>query len=203
MSKAFVDIPKDVINSWKPHGLPDNEFRLIGQLLKKAAAVAEKTFIGGSFLTPLALRFDFLKDSRYSYDRSCMFLSFPYFAIAEPREKRTFQKGDKVHPVRALLQSDHRLIDTTKRDNDQIIKILQETTLNQYINGPKEDVVHLSHKPVSQLIHVPQLWTLILGSSSHIHTLSDGGRANRKQAKSPPLDPSANKLYWALRSSSS
>ena len=140
--------------------------------MKNVAARAQKDFIGGSFLAPLTLRYDTLKDSRYSYNKSCTFLSFPYFAVAKTQEKKAFQKGDRDHPVRALLQTHYRLVDTTERDKVQTIKILAGTTLKQYISAPEEELEHLSHSPVSELIHVPQMWAMRRGpSGSHSYSV--------------------------------
>ena len=129
------------------------------------AAVAQSPFIGGSFLNPLALRYDILRDSRYSFNKSCLFLSFPYFAITKPRRNRNFQKGGEDHPMRTLLQTHYRLIDTTERDKLQIVKSLDGPTLKQCINAPEQDVKHLLNDPVGEVVHVPQMWALILRSS--------------------------------------
>ena len=135
------------------------------RLLHRVAAIAESHFIGGSFLTPLALRYDLLNKSRYSVNKSCVFLSFPYFAIAKPRKRNAFQKGDRAHPARALFQTQYHLLDTTGRDMTQSIKVLDARTLKECIRGSYADTLHLSSKVVDEIIHVPQVWAVNLGSS--------------------------------------
>ena len=154
-----------MIACWKSHGLASNETGLIKRVLKRVSAIAQNAFIGGSYLTPLALRYDIFKDSRYSFNKACLFMSFPYFAVAKPRGKRAFQRGDQDYPIRTLLQTHYHLIDTAERDKSQSIRGLEGTTLKQYISTPEQDVNHLSHDPVTEIIHVPQMWALILRSS--------------------------------------
>lgn len=94
----------------------ESEIALTYRLLKKVFLKSERPFVGGSFLTPRALRYDSLDTSKYSADKCCIFLAFPYFTIMGEQPKKTFVKGNKEHPIQILLQSNYRLNDTTERE---------------------------------------------------------------------------------------
>ena len=126
---------------------------------------AQRPFAGGSFLTLTAFRYDILDDSRYSADKCCIFLSFPYFAVAKPQAKKSFGKGDLRHPMRTLLQSHYRLNDTSEKDREQCIRMLDGETLKSCINALKAEVAQLSCGVNGEVVHVPQMWALVLGLS--------------------------------------
>ena len=126
--------------------------------------MAERVFVNGRFINPVAIRYDMLDDSRYNKDKCSMFLSFPYFAIRKPDEHPpSFGNGSPEHPTRTLLQSRYRLNETTKRDESQCITELIGDKLKRCIKAPHTSTAHLTRKRVEELIYVPQLWALIMG----------------------------------------
>lgn len=147
----------------KAQGVQESEIALTHRLLKKVSLESERHFIGGNFLTPRALRYDSLDSSKYSADKCCTFLAFPYFAIMREQPRKTFVKGTKEHPTRTLLQSNYRLNDTTERDKNQCIRILTKENLRSCIDAEEEEVSKISQKVNEELIFVPQLWALIPG----------------------------------------
>ena len=111
------------------------------------------------------MRYDLLNRSKYTVDKSCVFLSFPYFSIAKPQKLDAFNKADRVHPVRALFQTQDPLIDTTERDNTQSIKSLKLRNLKPYLGSSATTTPQKTGDPVDEIIHVPQMWALNVGSS--------------------------------------
>ena len=137
---------------------------LTRRLLKRLRTVAEKPFVGGRYLTPLALRYDNQDRSRYTVDKTCIFFNFPYLAMAPPNPENPFTKRDHEHPARTLLQSHYRLNNTTDRDRFQCLRLLKGDKLKSCINTPDQDDKNsLSGKEIQQLIHVPQFWGVIVG----------------------------------------
>lgn len=180
--------------------------------------------MGGSFLTPLALRYDLLDDSRYSVDKCCIFLSFPYFDLHKAQPLVPSKKRDTEHPQRTLLQSRYRLNKTAARDQSQCVRMLKgegtfpwtqfssstrdtrcdmlrgtialgwsssvllqiisrnslsiferaradiehRTALEACINGQSPDCSQPMPTATEDLIHVPQLWALIMGADRMI-----------------------------------
>ena len=126
--------------------------------------MAEHHFVNGRFLSPVAIRYDMLDDSRYNKDKCSMFLSFPYFTIRKPEDPPpSFRNGAPEHPMRTLLQSRYRLNETTKRDESQCISELVGDKLKHGIKAPESETAHLNGKKVEELIYVPQMWALIVG----------------------------------------
>ena len=156
---------KVIINQWKSMGLKESEAGLTRRLLNRVRDQHQRPFIGGSFLTPVALRYIVLDDSKYSPDRCVIFLSFPYFAVTKPQAGKLFKKGDPKHPVRTLLQSHYRLNETVERDKNQCIGLLKGKKLKSCIDAPDKETAHLNSKKTKELICVPQLWGLIIGLS--------------------------------------
>lgn len=165
-----IDTLEDIVTRSRPQGLQNSEVGLTRRLLKRVRKRAESAFVGGSFLTPLALRYDILDDSKYSVDKCCIFLSFPYFAVGKAKPRKVFAKGSPEHPIRTLLQSAYRLNDTVEQDKFQSIRILEQETLRSCIDATGQDKAHISRKVTEELIHVPQLWALILGLDRLITT---------------------------------
>ena len=165
-----IDMLEDMITRSRPQGLQNSEAGLTRRLLKRVRKLAERVFVGGSFLTPLALRYDILDDSKYSVDKCCIFLSFPYFAIEKVRPRNIFTKGSNEHPPRTLLQSAYRLNDTVEQEKFQSIRMLKSETLRSCIDAISRDTAHLSRDVTEELIYVPQLWALILGLDRMITT---------------------------------
>ncbi|KAL8704098.1 MAG: hypothetical protein Q9201_002732 [Fulgogasparrea decipioides] len=144
-------------------GLQDSEVGLTKRLLKRVRLVSERAFVGGSFLTPTAIRYDMLNDSRYGADKCCAFLNFPFFAVRKAQKKAAFVKGDSKHPTRTLLQSRYRLNETIDRDDSQCIRMLDARSLKSCIKAPEAETAHLTRGGVDELIYVPQMWALIMG----------------------------------------
>ena len=152
------------------HGLQKSEINLSLRLLKRVRKIAEQEFVGGSFLTPLTLRYDALDDSRYGFDKCCIFLSFPYFDIHTPRPTKGFKKGDIRHPMRTLLQSRYRLNSTAERDKMQCIRVLKGVASEGYLQRVKSLIGHGAAQVTEDLIYVPQLWSVITGVDHLITT---------------------------------
>ena len=145
--------------------MKESEAGLSRRLLKRIQVQHQRPFVDGSFLTPVARRYIVLDDSKYSADRCCIFLSFPYFEVTEPRAENHFVKGESKHSVRTLLQSHYRLNETVERDKDQCIKLLQGKNLKSCIDAPDKETTHLNNREIKERIYVPQLWGLIIGLS--------------------------------------
>ncbi|KAL8866565.1 MAG: hypothetical protein Q9174_006226, partial [Haloplaca sp. 1 TL-2023] len=155
----------------KPLGLNDNDLGLMKRLLRRVQSVSERAFVAESFLTPIALRYIMLNDSKYGVDKRCVFLAFPYFEVKKPRKKVIFDKGDSRHPTRTLLQSRYRLNETTDRDKSQCIRILDGRALQSYVKIPQPKYFHLTDKIEDEVIYVPQLWALIVDQD---HLITEG-----------------------------
>ena len=137
------------------------------RLLKRVRNVAERDFVGGKFLTPVAVRYDNQDVSRYTVDKTCIFFSFPYFQIAKPGLRKHFEKGDLRHPPRTLLQSHYRLNKTVDRDEDQCISLLKGGTIASLIKRPNKRKRYWSSSTLDSLVFVPQLWGIIDGLGSY------------------------------------
>ena len=154
---------EDLVNEAKAQGVQESEFGLTLRLLKRVRLESERPFVGGSFLTPRALRYDSLDSSRYSADKCCIFVAFPYFAVGNAPPKASFVNLGKEHPTRTLLQSIYRLNNTLERDQIQCIRMLTRKELRSCIEAEESDLSKISRKVKEELIYVPQLWALILG----------------------------------------
>ena len=133
--------------------------------------IAERDFVGGRFLTNLALRYDNQDVSRYTVDKTCIFFSFPYFLVAKPGLRRHFDKNDQRHPTRTILQSRYRLNKTVDRDEDQCISLLGHGTTASLINGPGKKKPFWSRRVIEDLVFVPQFWGIIDGLGVYIPVL--------------------------------
>lgn len=154
---------ESLVTQAKCQGLQESEIGLTRRLLKRVRKKAERAFVGGSFLAPLALRYDILDASKYSVDKCCIFLAFPYFAVGKVQPRKPFIKGSLEHPVRTLLQSSYRLNDTAERDRFQSVKMLKKEILTSCIDASEPDLAQISRHVKEELIYVPQLWVLVLG----------------------------------------
>jgi hypothetical protein len=172
---------ESLVTQAKSQGLQESEIGLTRRLLKRVRKKAERPFVGGSFLAPLALRYDILDSSKYSVGKCCIFLAFPYFAVDKVQRRNPFTKGGLEHPMRTLLQSSYRLNNTAERDRFQCIKMLEREILRSCINAPERDLAQVSRKLKDELIYVPQLWALILGLDKLITTgpISDSALQGR------------------------
>lgn len=152
-----------LVSQLKFSGLQDSEVGLTKRLLKRVQLVTERAFVGGSFLSPTAIRYDMLNDSRYGGDKCCAFLNFPYLAVMRAQKTMAFGRGDSRHPTRTLLQSRYRLNETGDRDDSQCIRMLDARSLKSCIEDPRGETTCLTGKLDDELIYVPQLWALIMG----------------------------------------
>ena len=152
-----------LVSRLKSSGLQDSEVGLTKRLLKRVRLVTERAFVGGSFLSPTAIRYDMLNDSRYGGDKCCAFLNFPYLAMMGAQKTMAFGKGDPRHPTRTLLQSRYRLNETGNRDDSQCIRMLDTRSLKSCIQDPRAGSTWPAGEDDDMLIYVPQLWTLIMG----------------------------------------
>ena len=157
----------------KSFGLNDNDLGLTKRLLKRVQSVSERAFVAGSFLTPTALRYIMLDDSRYGVDTRCVFLAFPYFEVKKTAKKMIFGKGDPRHPTRTLLQSRYRLNETTDRDKSQCIRMLDGRALQSYVKvAQPANSTGVTEKIEDELIYVPQMWALIVDQDHLITSAS-------------------------------
>lgn len=124
---------------------------------------AERTFAGGNYLIPLALRYDDQDVSRYTVDKTCIFFSFPYFQVADTSFRLHLDKEDNGHPPRTILQSHYRLNKTVERDRFQCIRLLEDRTLESCIEVEPQKVGKVLDRKKKYLVYVPQFWGLIVG----------------------------------------
>lgn len=155
-----VEMLKGLVEGYKLQGLQASEVGLTQRLLERVRLVAEKKFIGGNFLKPLTLRYDMVDELGYSADESCLFLSFPYFALCTEEVHPVLSKSTEVHPKRTLLQSRYRLNDTREDDKFQSIRGLKKEAMKSCFDG---DTGEGYQSQFHKLIYVPQMWALIMG----------------------------------------
>ena len=192
---------QDLVSSAKVQGLQDSEIGLTRRLLERVRKKAERSFVDGKFLAPLALRYDLLDHSKYSSDKSSIFVAFPYFALDKMRQKKTLIKERPDHPPRTLLQSRYRLNDTSEEDNSQCVRMLKPNVLRQCVTAPKDVTSQLSHFANDQVFYVPQLWSLILGLDRMITvgTISDTGLQGRSIQIDKPKPPAKSNQCSLIR----
>ena len=192
---------QDLVTSAKVQGLQDSEVGLTRRLLERVRKKAERSFVDGKFLSPLALRYDLLDNSKYSSDKSSIFVAFPYFALDKIRQKKKLTKERPDHPPRTLLQSRYRLNDTSEEDKSQCVTMLKPNVLMQCITAPKDVIAQLSHCTNDQVFYVPQLWSLILGLDRMITvgTISDTHLQGRSIQIDKPIGPSNSKQCSLVR----
>ena len=155
---------KEAIKECENQLLSKAEIDLTRRLLKRLRTVAERPFVGGRYLTPLTLRYDNQDVSRYTVDKTCIFFSFPYLAMATPDFRKHFSKGFHEHPPRTLLQSRYRLNNTTDRDHFQCISMLKGSEVRTHVKTLDRDSNSDSlGKKTQQLLYVPQFWGIIIG----------------------------------------
>ena len=158
-----IDKKKELVLQCQSQGASKGQRGLTRRLLKRVRKNAERDFVGGRFLTPLALRYDNQDVSRYTVDKTCIFFTFPYFLMANPGLRRHFEKGDSRHPPRTLLQSHYRLNKTIDRDEDQCISLLKDDTIASLISAPYKPKRLWSRHTDDYLVFVPQFWGIIDG----------------------------------------
>ncbi len=129
-------------------GLEDDELALAARLLNKVRKTCEKQFIHGRYLKPIVLVYDGADPEEDSEEpKTATFISLPTFTTDVPK-RHILTKEDEGHPVRALLQSRYRLESTKSRDKGQVIRKIQR---------------HSDH-----VVHVPQIWALIINKHTII-----------------------------------
>jgi len=151
------------VHQCQSQGVSKGQRGLTRRLLKRVRNVAERDFVGGRFLTPVALRYDNQDISRYTVDKTCIFFSFPYFLVAKPGLRKHFARDDPWHPPRTLLQSHYRLNKTVDRDEDQCISLLKDGTTASLIDAPNRPKQPWSGRAIDNLVFVPQFWGIIDG----------------------------------------
>lgn len=157
------DTKKRLVLQCQSQGASKGQRGLTRRLLKRVRKNAERDFVGGRFLTPLALRYDNQDVSRYTVDKTCIFFTFPYFLLANPALRKHFEQGDSRHPSRTLLQSHYRLNKTIDRDEDQCISLLKDDTIASLIDAPYKPKRLWSSHTDDHLVFVPQFWGIIDG----------------------------------------
>lgn len=109
---------------------------IVTSLLRRAQRYSEKTFVGGYFWQPGAMRYDGLHKTTNSSHSPCTLLNFPYFCL-EPHRSVKRQRvaeepsSSRVYPVRSLLQSFYRLELTDRREQKQCVNKLSTEQLNK------------------------------------------------------------------------
>ena len=144
-------------------GLSESEIGLTKRLLGRVRSTSEKSFVGGKYLVPTALRYDNQDVSRYTVDKTCIFFSFPYFLVADSSFREYAAKGKEEHPPRTLLQSRYRLNKTIERDEKQCIRLLDGKGVTSSIAVQAGDEISIPAKGTQHLVYVPQLWGVIIG----------------------------------------
>ena len=142
-------------------GLGDDDMALVGRLLNKVRDTSEKKFVHGRYLKPITMVYEGedpdSSTSKHPEERhvrkTATFVSLPVFTVCCPK-RHTSTKDFEGHPVRALLQSRYRLESTKRRDKEQVIT--KTTSIKD----------HLAHK--DQVVHVPQIWVLIINNHTII-----------------------------------
>lgn len=165
--RLITDHQKDLVHQCQSQGVNKGQRGLTRRLLKRVRNTAEREFVGGRFLIPLALRYDNQDISRYTVDKTCIFFSFPYFLVAKPGLRRHFDKGNERHPPRTLLQSHYRLNKTVDRDEDQCISLLRDGAIASMINKAHKVKQFRLSRAIDDLVFVPQFWGIIDGLGTY------------------------------------
>ena len=120
----------------------------MAQLLNKVQKTFENKFVDGRYLKPTTVVYDGegFGETVTKINKTATFVSLPVFWLQRPRERKA-TKDSAGHPSRALLQSRYRLETTEKRDQEQVIAK----------SRPNE----------KRIVHVPQIWALIINRSMY------------------------------------
>ncbi|KAL8783570.1 MAG: hypothetical protein Q9195_009352 [Heterodermia aff. obscurata] len=123
--------------------IEDDDLAVVAQLLNKVQKTSEKKFVYGRYLKPTTVVYDGEESSGVvrKISKTATFVSLPLFWLERPRERMS-TKDSAGHPSRTLLQSRYRLERTEKRDQEQVIAK----------SRPNEN----------RIVHVPQIWALII-----------------------------------------
>ena len=162
-------------------GLEDEDHALAWLLLDDVRKTCEKQFVHGRFLTPIVRVYDRTNPEEPSEDpKTATFISLPIF-ITDVLKPHSSTKDFEGHPVRALLQSRYRLDSTESRDKGQVIGKVQA--------------------PNDHVVHVPQIWALIINKNTIVtcaplgtSTLRGDSIEIKKYA-----DAQADEANWSMR----
>ena len=146
----------------KARGLSESEYGLTKRLMTRLGIISERPFIGGRYLTPIALRYDNQDISKYTVEKTCIFFSFPYLCLDAVELRKYYEKNSFEHPPRTLLQSHYRLNKTEDRDELQCIRWLKAHRLTSCKS--ELDKEKASNDQIKALFFVPQFWGLIVGT---------------------------------------
>ena len=121
---------------------------MIARLLNKVQKICEKKFVHGRYLKPITIVYDGEDSGEtcWKSKKTATFTSLPIFWLDSLQEQRS-TTDPAEHPSRALLQSRYRLESTERRDKEQVI-------------------VTRSGQNEHPVLHVPQLWALIINKST-------------------------------------
>ncbi|KAI9772350.1 MAG: hypothetical protein M1839_002486 [Geoglossum umbratile] len=163
---AFVGQHPCLRVSLGAQGVRKVEVSLAFRLIRKIRETREKEFIHGRYLEPTAVRYDGYDPGTDKHDGSVTFFCLPYFSLHNTSPYCSHESG-AAHPARTLLQSYFRLESMEGRDALQAVRKL-----------------HLW--PEEKLVHVPQVWGLILNKStivtcSHVSREEMCGSAIRQE----------------------
>ena len=129
-------------------GLEDDDLALAARLLNKVQRTCEKQFVHGRYLKPTVLVYDGADPEETAKDqKTATFISLPIFTTESERHHKS-TKDHELHPVRSLLQSRYRLESTKSRDKDQVIRKI--------------------NSKAAHVVHVPQIWALIINKHTII-----------------------------------
>ncbi|KAJ5624330.1 Mg2+ transporter protein CorA-like/Zinc transport protein ZntB [Penicillium lagena] len=128
----------------RQQNIPETTSILIRSAFRYLRQRNEKSYVHGRFLDPTALSFVARDDDDEILLReelaSIAFLAFPYFSL-EPLHVEDPSPAEPIHPVRSLLQFHYSFQSTGQRDTDQVVRKVLE---------------------VSDVLHVPQTWMLLI-----------------------------------------
>lgn len=126
------------------NGLDHDDIELVKKLLDKVKSKAERKFVHGKYLKPITFIYEgeYPEEDLQATRKSTMFVCMPMFTLGDPRKYNTTK--EKIgYPVKALLQSLYRLESTVHREGKQV-------------------AAKMGHSDQLKLIHVPQLWALVI-----------------------------------------
>lgn len=121
---------------------------MVARVLNKVQKTCEKNFIHGRYLKPITVVYDgeVFDEKCGNHKKTATFVSLPIFWLDSLREQIS-TTDPAGHPCRALLQSRYRLESTERRDREQV-------------------VVKMSRRNEHRVLHVPQIWALIINKST-------------------------------------
>ncbi|KAG8525725.1 uncharacterized protein KY384_000485 [Bacidia gigantensis] len=193
----------DQITKMRHHGVHDSVNELAEHLFERVHKKAEKSFVGGKYLEPDSTRYDSVDNSKYSIDKYCTFISFPYFALEKfpPTVSIEGTKGTDKHPPRSLLQSYYRLYNTHRRDKAQCLKLLKDGVLRSGIENDSEELQRLMPMIRDRILYVPQLWCYIAEPGQIITTgcVSDSDLQGKFVKVNSRLLPDQGSLFRLVR----